>query len=56
MRTAILLSAIAFATPAAFANDIPRFEVDPSWPQTLPNNWIMGQAAGSRSTRRTTSG
>ena len=46
MRTAILLSAIAFATPAAFANDIPRFEVDPSWPQTLPNNWIMGQAAG----------
>src|SRR5262249_51138669 len=46
MRTAILLSAIAFATPAAFANDIPRFQVDPSWPQTLPNNWIMGQAAG----------
>src|SRR5215467_10693789 len=46
MRTVILLSAIAFATPAAFADDIPRFEVDPSWPRTLPNNWIMGQAAG----------
>ena len=56
MRTAILLSAISFATPAAFANDIPSFDVDTSWPQTLPNNWIMGQAAGSRSTRRTTSG
>jgi len=56
MRTAILLSAIAFAAPAAFANDIPRFQVDPSRPQTLPNNWIMGQAAGSPSTRRTTSG
>ncbi len=24
----------------------PRFEVDAAWPKTLPNNWIMGQAAG----------
>ena len=24
----------------------PRFEVDPYWPKPLPNNWIMGQAAG----------
>ena len=28
------------------AADAPRFEVDASWPKTLPNNWIMGQAAG----------
>lgn len=24
----------------------PRFEVDASWPKPLPNNWLMGQAAG----------
>jgi hypothetical protein len=30
----------------AFAEDAPRFQVNPSWPKTLPNNWIMGQAAG----------
>lgn len=24
----------------------PRFEVDPSWPKPLPNNWLLGQAAG----------
>ena len=47
MKTAFLASAIVLAaTPAALANDPPRFQVDPSWPQTLPNNWIMGQAAG----------
>src|SRR5689334_663058 len=30
----------------AFAGDAPRFQVDASWPKPLPNNWIMGQAAG----------
>jgi len=24
----------------------PVFEVDPFWPKPLPNNWLMGQAAG----------
>jgi DNA-binding beta-propeller fold protein YncE len=28
------------------ADDVPRFQVDPSWPKTLPNNWILGQASG----------
>src|ERR1700759_5087247 len=31
---------------AAHAADAPKFQVDVSWPKTLPNNWIMGQAAG----------
>jgi DNA-binding beta-propeller fold protein YncE len=31
---------------AAFAADALRFEVDPAWPKPLPNDWIMGQAAG----------
>jgi hypothetical protein len=26
--------------------DAPRYEVDPSWPKQLPNNWIMGQVGG----------
>ncbi len=25
---------------------VPRFRVDPFWPAELPNNWILGQAAG----------
>jgi DNA-binding beta-propeller fold protein YncE len=24
----------------------PRFKVDASWPQTLPNNWVIGQTGG----------
>src|SRR2546430_8355446 len=24
----------------------PRFEVDPLWPQPLPNHWLMGQTIG----------
>jgi DNA-binding beta-propeller fold protein YncE len=31
---------------SAVAAEPPKFQVDPSWPKTLPNNWIMGQAAG----------
>jgi DNA-binding beta-propeller fold protein YncE len=25
---------------------VPKFEVDPSWPKDLPNEWMMGQVAG----------
>lgn len=46
MKTAFLASAIVLAATPALANDAPRFQVDASWPQPLPNNWIMGQAAG----------
>ncbi|MCJ2005573.1 hypothetical protein [Methylobacterium sp. J-092] len=28
------------------AVEVPTFEVDPAWPKPLPNDWIMGQAAG----------
>ena len=30
----------------AHAGDVPRFEVDASWPKPLPNNWIIGQVGG----------
>jgi DNA-binding beta-propeller fold protein YncE len=28
------------------AEDVPRYAVDAAWPKTLPNDWIIGQAAG----------
>ncbi|MFH1764140.1 MAG: hypothetical protein ABIF09_08115, partial [Gemmatimonadota bacterium] len=33
------------SAPATTAG-VPAFEVDPSWPKPLPNNWILGQVAG----------
>jgi len=42
---AVLVAAGALAQPAAAA-DVPRFQVDPSWPKPLPDNWIAGQVAG----------
>src|SRR5215212_1468357 len=45
MRFLTLLCVLTLATVACAAEP-PRFQVDPFWPKTLPNNWIMGQAAG----------
>jgi hypothetical protein len=45
----IILTAAAVLIGAALSSvaaEPPTFKVDASWPQTLPNNWIMGQAAG----------
>src|SRR6185369_1893320 len=28
------------------ADRLPIYEVDPSWPPTLPNNWILGDIRG----------
>ena len=25
---------------------VPKFEVDPSWPKDLPNQWMLGQVSG----------
>lgn len=43
---AVFACAVSIASFPAMATDTPRFEVDASWPKTLPNNWIMGQASG----------
>jgi hypothetical protein len=32
--------------PAVHAQAPPQYKVDPFWPKTLPNNWIMGQVGG----------
>jgi hypothetical protein len=46
MKIVSSLFVCALSIAPAFANDLPKFQVDASWPKTLPNNWIMGQAAG----------
>jgi DNA-binding beta-propeller fold protein YncE len=28
------------------SGEVPRFQVDPFWPKSLPSNWILGQVAG----------
>ncbi|MGM4891624.1 hypothetical protein [Tardiphaga sp. 839_C3_N1_4] len=43
---AIAFAALSLAPPSSRAADIPRFEVDASWPKPLPNNWILGQVGG----------
>lgn len=32
--------------PAAPADAVPAFQVDPTWPQELPNDWILGSVTG----------
>lgn len=39
------LAAAVLGGPAQ-AQEPPKFQVDAAWPKPLPNNWIMGQAAG----------
>ena len=47
VRDLMLLGACVLSTlgPAP-AQTVPKFEVDPSWPKTLPNNWIIGTIGG----------
>jgi DNA-binding beta-propeller fold protein YncE len=33
-------------TSSSAAGQVPIFEVDPSWPKQLPNNWIVGVVSG----------
>ena len=39
------LAALALLQPGQAA-ELPKFQVDPTWPKTLPNNWIIGQIGG----------
>ena len=47
--TILGISQEAFQKSAEAVNSdrlVPRFEVDPYWPQPLPNKWIMGRTIG----------
>jgi DNA-binding beta-propeller fold protein YncE len=46
LLAAALLSASCAAGPATPPEGAPDFEVDPTWPQPLPNDWIMGLPLG----------
>ena len=41
----IVLSVLCTAG-TVFAQEPPKFNVDPFWPKELPNSWIMGQVGG----------
>jgi DNA-binding beta-propeller fold protein YncE len=43
---ALLAGAARLDGPFRAAEDAPRFEVDPFWPQPLPNHWILGSVVG----------
>src|SRR4030095_9849564 len=39
--------AVPFAQkPTNMSRQVPTFRVDPFWPKTLPNRWILGAVAG----------
>lgn len=40
-----LIASICVVSFAA-AQEVPSFKVDPFWPQTLPNNWALGEISG----------
>lgn len=42
----LLLAGWAGAAGAADAGAAPQFRVDPFWPQTLPDNWALGEISG----------
>ena len=37
---------LATMAAAVQAQDVPRYEVDASWPKPLPNKWMIGQVSG----------
>ena len=41
-----LIAAVATLTAAQSPISVPTFEVDPSWPKPLPNQWLFGAVAG----------
>ncbi len=49
IRIVVVLLAVAVAGSAGRAQQpagVPVFEVDPSWPKALPNNWTFGEFSG----------
>jgi DNA-binding beta-propeller fold protein YncE len=41
-----LLFSFSLSPLPAMAQQAPRYEVDPTWPKPLPNNWTTGQVGG----------
>jgi predicted DNA-binding WGR domain protein len=45
-KTAFIVGAVAAALLRPALAEPPKFAVDPTWPQTLPGNWIIGTIGG----------
>ena len=45
-KVAVFLLLISAAQAAESRSDVPRYTNDPSWPKTLPHDWVMGQVGG----------
>lgn len=43
---ALALMALGCGPAIAASDGVPAYRVDTSWPQPLPNNWILGQVSG----------
>jgi DNA-binding beta-propeller fold protein YncE len=43
MRTTAVVALIACLSISLFAQDGPRFEIDPAWPKPLPDKWVIGR-------------
>ncbi|MEP6739601.1 MAG: hypothetical protein ABJA61_04440 [Caldimonas sp.] len=43
---AVLVGCAASSSSSSSSTTAPSFQVDPTWPQPLPNNWILGQVSG----------
>lgn len=46
IRATVIAVAAAAALAAQAPTAVPQYAVDPSWPQPLPNFWILGAVAG----------
>ena len=52
IRKAGICAALAIALgifcppPSKAQNNVPRYEVDPTWPKPLPNRWVTGEMGG----------
>jgi sugar lactone lactonase YvrE len=44
--TLVVFPSYAAGQSAAAAKNVPSFKVDPSWPQEMPNKWILGAVTG----------
>jgi len=46
LMRAVAIAVLTCGLGAAAAESPPQFKVDPFWPQTLPNNWTLGEISG----------
>ena len=42
----VVSESVTVAHAQAQQGEAPSFQVDPSWPKPLPNNWTVGMVAG----------